>query len=68
MKPYCVLCKTEHEKWQAHVWPKVAPKPPVKAVEAPHQRWDRRAYNAFMRDYMKVWRAVKSGRACSWPK
>ena len=26
------------------------------------------AYNAYQKDYMKVWRAVKSGRACSWPR
>ena len=28
-----------------------------------HQRWSRENYNAYQREYMKVYRAVKSGRA-----
>ena len=31
-------------------------------------RVSREYHNAYQKDYMKVWRAVKSGRACSWPK
>ena len=29
----------------------------------PHQRWDRDKYNSYQREYMKVWRAVRAGRA-----
>lgn len=32
------------------------------------QRWTREAYNAFQRAYLPVWRAVKAGKACWWPK
>lgn len=28
-----------------------------------HQRWSRENYNAYQREYMKVYRAVKAGRA-----
>ena len=31
-------------------------------------RRGKEAYNAYQKDYMKVWRAVKAGRACSWPR
>jgi len=31
-----------------------------------HQRWDRAAYNAYMKFYMQCVRALKSGRAEVW--
>ena len=31
-------------------------------------RVSRKYHNAYQKDYMKVWRAVKAGRACSWPR
>lgn len=28
------------------------------------QRWAKESYNAYQREYMRVWRAVRGGRAC----
>jgi hypothetical protein len=30
-------------------------------------RRSRETYNAYQREYMRLWRAVKAGRACLWP-
>ena len=45
-----------------------SPNPASNAASNKHQRWDKRAYNAYMRMYMKVLRAVKAGRADWWPR
>jgi hypothetical protein len=62
MKP-CDICGTPHESWQAHRFVNTKPKPvntekpPVACVNADRHR------EGYMRDYMRVWRAVKAGRA-----
>lgn len=37
--------------------------PEENGAKAVKQRWSRDSYNAYQREYMKVYRAVKSGRA-----
>ena len=74
VKPYCGDCKTHHEKYQAHIWPKeekkvvfeevrkqIPAKPPVRVLVG----FDKTRYQE---GYMRVWRALKSGRACRWPQ
>ena len=76
MKPLCPVCGDRHYSHQAHVFasnkaPKPAsnrPKVASNAASNKHQRWDKKAYNAYMRMYMKVLRAVKGGKADWWPK
>ena len=72
MKPYCETCKTKHEKWQAHVFqsPKKEEKPVdpvmrqvVRVIAKSGNRRGIEKYNGYMKAYMRVWRAVKAGRA-----
>ena len=63
-KPFCEDCKTNHEKWQAHIWPKVV----VEAVPLKPVRKLKAGSNDYMAGYMRVWRAIKSGRAEWWPR
>lgn len=67
MKPLCSLCGSRHEAYQAHVFTKLS-KPVNTAVNtnAAAVNTDRHA-PGYMRVYMATRRAVKSGRACSWP-
>lgn len=79
MKPLCGVCGDRHEPHQAHRFA-ASNKVPKKAVPASNsvanasntasnkQRWDRKAYNEYMRMYMAVKRAVRGGRADWWPR
>lgn len=71
MKPLCPDCKTHHEKYQAHVWPKSERKEVFEQIKATAKLpvrvlvgFDKTKYQE---GYMRVWRALKSGRACRWP-
>ena len=76
---FCSVCGTKHRPHQAHVFASngVANKVESASNTQPlasnaasnkHQRWDRKAYNGYMRVYMMVRRAVMGGRADWWPR
>lgn len=72
-RPLCPLCKTKHFAREPHIFGVVKTKVAgvtivekkwEKPVEIPtSKRWDKKSYNAYMKEYMKLRRAVKSGRA-----
>lgn len=51
--PTCTICKAKHWPREAHIFKEV--KVAVK------QRWSKDKYNAYMRGYMKRYRAKKLG-------
>ena len=67
MKPYCTLCKTDHEKWQAHVFAKAngerrSNQPDCPGINEGVAGGERPAFDrkTYQREYMRSYRKKQS--------